>query len=364
MRILWIVVLLIINAPVLWAQEPVEEEKVYEVVEEKPRFPGCEDGNLAGEELATCAQQKMLAFIYSNITYPAAARENGIEGMTVIRFIVLEDGSIHDAKVVKDIGGGCGEEALRVVNLMDEMELKWIPGKQAGKAVKVFFNLPVKYKLESDNPPPPPPLPYFMAGLDTIYTEYDQAPSYGDTPTALREYLEAIPYPSGVDSCVAGAMAVQFFVSEQGEVRIGEIYDYSNLGFDYQFEVIKALNATNANWKPALRAKRPVNSYLPLRVVFKPKTQGCQTTADHFDQAYDAAAEAETLYANSDAVGAIAKWTQALELLPGNAEFLLLRGQAYLEVNEKENACMDLQEARKAVPLAGWVSQMLPLICN
>ena len=90
----------------------------------------------------------MLEFIYGNIKYPAIARENGVEGMVVVTFVVEKDGTVTDARVVRDIGAQCGQEALRVVNLMNEKSVKWVPGKQRGRAVRVQFNLPVRFKLE------------------------------------------------------------------------------------------------------------------------------------------------------------------------------------------------------------------------
>jgi protein TonB len=118
-------------------------EEIFKVVEDMPRYPGCEDIS-DKDERKMCAQQKMLEFIYKNIKYPAIARENGIEGTVVVSFVVEKDGSITDARVVRDIGAQCGDEALRVVNDMP----KWVPGKQRGRAVRVQFNLPVKFKLE------------------------------------------------------------------------------------------------------------------------------------------------------------------------------------------------------------------------
>ena len=118
------------------------------MVEQIPRLPGCE--NESGGETAKkqCADKKMLEFIYKNIKYPAIARENGVEGTCVIQFVVEKDGSVTDARVVRDIGAQCGDEALRVVNLMNSQGIKWTPGKQRGRPVRVQFNLPVKFKLE------------------------------------------------------------------------------------------------------------------------------------------------------------------------------------------------------------------------
>ena len=112
-----------------------------------PRFPGCEDLSTK-EERKQCADKKMLEFIYKNIKYPAIARENGVEGTVVVQFVVEKDGTVKDAKVVRDIGAQCGQEAMRVVNMMNEQNIKWIPGKQRGRSVRVQFNLPVKFRLE------------------------------------------------------------------------------------------------------------------------------------------------------------------------------------------------------------------------
>lgn len=126
----------------LQAQDPILE------VEEKPRFPGCEEISDEKERNA-CSQTKLLEYIYANITYPKEAIENNIEGTVVITFVVEKDGSISNARIVREIGGGCGEEALRIVELMNELEVRWIPGMHKGRVVRVEFNLPVKYSLGS-----------------------------------------------------------------------------------------------------------------------------------------------------------------------------------------------------------------------
>jgi len=137
--------LLAINFLSAQTTEEKEETSVkYKVVEEMPRFPGCEDQKLSQIGLKKCAEKKMLEFIYSNITYPRLARENGNEGRVIIQYIVERDGSITNAKIVRNVPGGCGEEALRVINTMP----KWRPGMQKGKPVKVQYTLPIKFGLE------------------------------------------------------------------------------------------------------------------------------------------------------------------------------------------------------------------------
>ena len=125
---------------------PVDDE-IFKVVEQMPRFPGCEDKG-TDKEKDDCAKGKMLEYIYKNLKYPAIARENGVEGQVVLQFVVDKDGSIADAKIVRDIGAGCGAAAESVVVSMNNMGKKWIPGKQRGRPVRVLYTLPVKFKLE------------------------------------------------------------------------------------------------------------------------------------------------------------------------------------------------------------------------
>lgn len=101
-----------------------------EVVEYEPEFPG--------------GMEALYAFLKENIRYPEAARKNRIEGKVYVTFTVEKDGSITHAKILRDIGGGCGQEAIRVVNSMP----RWKPGTQRGKPERTQFNLPVQFKLD------------------------------------------------------------------------------------------------------------------------------------------------------------------------------------------------------------------------
>ena len=81
-----------------------KEEEIFKIVEQMPRFPGCE--NVAGDNKAKddCAKQKMLEYIYKNVKYPPIARENGVEGTSVIQFVVDTDGTITNITVARDPG--------------------------------------------------------------------------------------------------------------------------------------------------------------------------------------------------------------------------------------------------------------------
>jgi periplasmic protein TonB len=114
--------------------EPVvadpDEGKVFTYVEEMPTFPG--------------GEAAMYAYIQKNVKYPPLARENGITGKVFINFIVDKDGNIKDVKVLRGIGGGCDEEAKRVISAMPN----WKPGKQNGRSVQVSYNMPVNFTLK------------------------------------------------------------------------------------------------------------------------------------------------------------------------------------------------------------------------
>lgn len=127
------------------------EDEIFKVVEEQPLFPGCNTSTEENEKL-DCSKTKLLEYIYRNITYPQAAREAGIQGQVVIRFVVEKDGTLSNLEVVKEIGGGCGEAAKLVFDKMNQQGLKWTPAKQRGKVVRVVYNVPVKFKLEETVP--------------------------------------------------------------------------------------------------------------------------------------------------------------------------------------------------------------------
>jgi len=119
------------------------DDEVFTVVEEMPRFPGCEDLDISIDEKKRCAEKKMLEFVYKNIKYPNVGAD-GFAGMTLISFIVNKEGDIKNIKFLKG-NEAIAEEYIRVVKSMP----LWIPGKQRGKPVNVEFNLPIRIKIES-----------------------------------------------------------------------------------------------------------------------------------------------------------------------------------------------------------------------
>ena len=107
-----------------------EPEKVFDMVEQMPTFPG--------------GQQELMSYLGKNIKYPTIAQENGTQGRVIIQFVVERDGTITDVRVARGVDPYLDKEAVRVVQSMP----KWIPGKQNGKAVRVKFTVPVMFRLQ------------------------------------------------------------------------------------------------------------------------------------------------------------------------------------------------------------------------
>ena len=116
--------------PVEVEEEEVDEEQIFQIVEEQAQYPG---------GMAEC-----MKFLSKNIKYPTISQENGVQGRVIVQFVVNRDGSIVDAKVMRGVDPYLDKEALRVVGLMP----KWSPGKQCGKAVRSQFILPVMFRLQ------------------------------------------------------------------------------------------------------------------------------------------------------------------------------------------------------------------------
>lgn len=111
-------------------EDVVEEQEIFEVVENMPAFPG---GDAA-----------LLQWLSKNMKYPAIAQENGVSGRVVVAFVVERDGSIADVKVERGVDPYLDKEATRVVSLMP----KWKPGEQRGKPVRVRYRVPVTFRLQ------------------------------------------------------------------------------------------------------------------------------------------------------------------------------------------------------------------------
>ena len=110
-------------------QEDEKEDEIFVFVEDQPTFPGGDEARIK--------------YLQDNIHYPEMAKESGIQGTVYVTFVVEKDGRISNVKILRGIGGGCDEEAVRIIKNMP----KWKPGKQRGRAVRAQFNMPIRFVL-------------------------------------------------------------------------------------------------------------------------------------------------------------------------------------------------------------------------
>lgn len=126
---------IVINTPV--GEGPINQKvtedtnEIFTNVEVLPEFPG--------------GQAAFGKFLSKNLNYPPMARENNIQGRVIVNFVVERDGSLTDIKVVRGIGGGCDEEAVRVLKKTP----KWKPGIQNGRPVRVSYTIPIFFQLQT-----------------------------------------------------------------------------------------------------------------------------------------------------------------------------------------------------------------------
>jgi TonB family protein len=214
----------------------VDNDTVYNIVEQMPEFPGKE--------------KAMMEFVTHNIHYPEEAKEKGIEGRVFVGFVVEKDGSINEVKVLKGIGHGCDEEAVRVVKSMP----KWKPGMQKGKPVRVHYQMPFFFKL-SDNQPKQPVKKSSVSKVDMkpdkngVYQIVEEMPQYTGGEAAMMDFVaKNIVYPQEArDKEISGRVFVSFIVEKDGSVN--EVNVKKGIGGGCDEEAVRVVKAM-PKWKP------------------------------------------------------------------------------------------------------------------
>ncbi|NNE29714.1 MAG: tetratricopeptide repeat protein [Saprospiraceae bacterium] len=340
-----------------------QQDSVYSIVEVRPFLRSCmrAETDLEREQ---CSNQRLLTSIYKSIVYPDSALANQTEGTVVAQFVVNNSGFVQDPRIIRDIGDGCGDAVLLVLNKLGEIGPVWRPALMDSIPVNFLFTVPIKFNIP---PPPPPPLPYQVIGSDTVYHAFDTPPIFGESIQDLEYFLsENLKAPASYrDSCFCGPMVAQVLIGKNGVIRISEVFDYAGLGFDYQFQLIQLLNSTTGKWKPATFEGNGVNSVYAIRAEFSPKASSCDKVAIDYAGANEKARQGELLFAEGKTDEAIELWSSAIQMFPENAEYRLLRGQALMESgNFDSTVCEDLEIARQKVAISALLEGSYNLICG
>ena len=265
-----------------------EEEEIFMMVEEMPRFPGCEDAATT-EEKQKCSNTEMIKYISNNLKYPSEARKNGVEGKVVVQFIVDKDGSIDDISLLRDIGSGCGEEAVRVVENMNKLSKRWAPGKQKGNNVRVKFTLPFSFKLSDDEKKAlaeEMPMKNGKVAKDMeIFEVVDESPRFPGcedvkdnkereecSKMELLKYIYTnIKYPKEArEQGIDGTVIIQFVVTPEGYIGDIEAVQKVEGGCtEASIKVVKGMNDLDKRWIPGKQEGIPVHVQYTLPIKFK-----------------------------------------------------------------------------------------------
>ena len=237
-------------------------DSIYQIVDEMPQYPG--------------GEKAMMEYVAKNVKYPQEAKDKEIQGRVFVSFVIEKDGSVSTVKVMRGIGGGCDEEAVRVVSSMP----KWKPGIKDGKPVRVSYMMPLNFKLTEGQPAKPSKKtdankPDMKPDKDGVYQIVEEMPRFPGDEKALMEYLKSnLQMPEkykGDDAEFRLAeyrTFIRFVVTEDGSISDVNLIKKTEGFKDLDDEALRVVKAM-PKWEPGKMGGKPVKVYFHLPVVFK-----------------------------------------------------------------------------------------------
>ena len=237
-------------------------DSIYQIVDEMPQYPG--------------GEKAMMEYVAKNVKYPQEAKDKEIQGRVFVSFVVEKDGSVSTVKVLRGIGGGCDEEAVRVVSSMP----KWKPGIKDGKPVRVSYMMPLNFKLTEGQPAKPSKKadankPDMKPDKNGVYQIVEEMPRFPGDEKALMEYLKSnLQMPEkykGDDAEFRLAeyrTFIRFVVTEDGSISDVNLIKKTEGFKDLDDEALRVVKAM-PKWNPGKMGGKPVKVYFHLPVVFK-----------------------------------------------------------------------------------------------
>mgnify|MGYP002381931593 CR=1 FL=1 len=235
-----------------------QEKTAYDFVDSKAEFPG---GDKALSE-----------YLGKNLLYPATAKESKLEGLVVVKILINSDGTVSHPKIIKSLGKGCDDEALRVVSAMP----RWNPGLKNGKAVEQSFVIPIKFKISNDqanqldkiNDPSKEFRLQPEPSYKKVYDFVELKPEYPGGDKELMQFIaQNIKYPESAKSKgIEGTVITRFVISKTGTVEDARIV--KSFDRDCELEALRVVNKL-PNWIPGKNDGVPVDVLFTLPIKFK-----------------------------------------------------------------------------------------------
>lgn len=217
-------------------------------------------------------------YLSQNLLYPTNARRKGIEGTVIVAFVVNTDGTVSDFEILRSIGGGCDEEAIRIV----KGSPKWTPGMREGKAVRTRMRLPLTFKLgepvpsgNSSNPEfrpvallPPTEGQEPSQENTAFFDDQDTPPTpIGGLPAWQRHLSENLTYPTSARmKGIQGTVMVSFVVNTDG--TISEVKLVRGIGGGCDEEALRVFKIS-PRWSPGMIKGKVVRTRMTLPLSFR-----------------------------------------------------------------------------------------------
>ncbi len=229
--------------------DPEQNDKVYEaIVDVRPTFPG-------GDE-------KLMEWISQHLQYPKNAYDSHIQGRVIVQFLVKEDGSVGDAKIVRSVFSSLDEEALRIVTALP----KFNPAILNGKAVEYWFTIPIIFRI-ADVLNSHEALPT-NSDENRIYQFVEQMPEFPEGQAAMLKFIaDNLKYPIGMAGDFQGSVIVKFYVDTLGHVCDPQIVRGLDSALDR--EVLRVVRLF-PEFTPGQHEGKKVNVYMNLPIRFDP----------------------------------------------------------------------------------------------
>ena len=232
-----------------------DNDSIYQIVDQMPEYPG--------------GVEAMMKYVAENVKYPEKAKDEEISGRVFISFVIEKDGSVSNVELKRGIGGGCDDEAVRVVKAMP----KWKPGIKDGKPVRVSYMMPINFKLTDDTPTKSVKKteankPDMKPNADGVYQIVEEMPCFPGGDQKLMEYIaNNINYPQEArDKGIEGRVFIGMVIEKDGSVSKVKILRGIGGGCDEEAErVISSM----PKWMPGKVGGEPVPVSYMLPVNFK-----------------------------------------------------------------------------------------------
>ncbi|MEZ5037094.1 MAG: energy transducer TonB [Chitinophagales bacterium] len=226
----YLIVLLFVFSSI--SAQDTTQTNILKWAEVMPKFPG--------------GDKALIQYLATNIFYPVEARLKEIQGKVIVGFYIDKEGNVKGSNIVKSLGGGCDEEALRVVNSLP----KWIPGMHNGEPVNVSYHFPVTFKIE--------------------YREEDSETSTypGGTNALLKFLADNLQYPNEArEAGKQGVVKVQFYIDIDGSIQDLKVIS-DQVGSGCAEEALRIIRLM-PNWIPGTKNGNPIKVPYTVPITFK-----------------------------------------------------------------------------------------------